>query len=134
MLFPWSTLTDRRRAGECQTPADRTPSRRRHVRRDPARQPVLVDLAGGKVADHDRGFRLARGELDVVQAEKRDDREQGCPLVAVHEWMIASDPEPISCGKTRKISALIGPPVFRPPKRRLESTGVSDARGSPELT
>jgi hypothetical protein len=57
----------------------------RPVVANPARKPLLVDLASGNAADHDDGLGLIGDEIDAVQTEERDDGEERSAFVAVEK-------------------------------------------------
>jgi hypothetical protein len=97
---------------------------------DPARQSGLVDLAGGEPADHDDSLSLVDQKIDVVQTEEGDERKQRRPLVAVHERVIARDPECVGRGEFREIR--VSPAIDRPTERRFERALVADARWAAE--
>src|SRR5882724_7298263 len=59
----------------------------RHVVRDPARETVVVDLAGSHPENHRRGRFGRHVEINPIETEKDDDGGECGPLIAVDKGM-----------------------------------------------
>src|SRR5690606_17145295 len=63
----------------------------------------------------------------AVEPEKRHERKQRRPLVAVHKRMVADDAEGARRRQRRQGAMLIGPFVARPVQRRLKRASIAQA-------
>jgi hypothetical protein len=88
---------------------------------------VFVHFSRCERKDHGCGAFRRHQKIDVVEAQKYDDRAKSCALVAIDKRMVAGNTERIRCRKRSKVSFAIGEFVDGAAKRLLPHIFVTNA-------
>ena len=73
----------------------------------------------------EKAGRVICGQRQLVQCQKKLDRDEGCSLVTIYEWMIPGDTVAVGCCKISDVGLTVGGQMLRARQRRLEQTFIA---------
>jgi hypothetical protein len=99
----------------------------------PAREHLERHVAGREPFDHDHGLGLGRTQVDAMDAQEHDRRDERRALVAVDEGMVLGQPVCIGRRQAEQVTPLVVVGIACACHCRLEQADVAHAARPSEL-